>query len=114
MSGWTYDAVFNVAKLDELLVSIGEFENSLETIADTIKEEVKNNIRNKNIIDTGALLNSIDSGLISPNEAYVRDGVSYGVYNEFGTYKMAARPHFIPAAELFGKLISEKFTELMK
>ena len=78
------------------------------------KEEVKNNIRSENIIDTGALLNSIDSGMITPDTAYVRDGVSYGVYNEFGTYKMAARPFFTPAAEQFGRKISEKFTELMR
>lgn len=30
---------------------------------------------------------------------YVHDGVDYGVYQEFGTYKMAAQPFMNPAAD---------------
>ena len=114
MSSWTYTATFDISKLEELAAKAGGFSASLEDVASDIAEEVRNNIRQKNIIDTGDLLGSIESGLHSDEVAYVRDGVSYGVYNEFGTYKMAARPHLIPAAELFGRKISERFRELMR
>ena len=114
MSYWRYDADFDVSKLDALLQQFGDIPNSLETIAEAIKEDVKKNIKDKDIWDTGDYYRSIESGMISPDTAYVRDGVDYGVYQEFGHHNVAARPHFIPAAEKFGKMTSEKFTELFK
>ena len=114
MSSWRYDAVFDLSKLEELRAKIDNFPTALEDVAGEIRDEVKKNIKSQNIIDTGFYLNSIESGVHSPDTAYVKDGTTYGVYQEFGTRKMAARPHLIPAAEKFGKLISEKFTELMR
>jgi len=85
----------------------------LEDVAEQVAENVRENINRLNIIDTGALLGSIESKG-GDNVAFVRDGVTYGIYNEYGTYKMAARPFFIPALQKFGTLMDEKFIELMR
>ncbi len=38
----------------------------------------------------------------------------YAEFQEFGTYKMAARPFFTPAIEQFGTIVGQKFIELMR
>jgi HK97 gp10 family phage protein len=52
-------------------------------------------------VDTGVLVNSIRSRLLSSGStsafAVVGTGVEYGVYLEFGTSKMKARPFMRPA-----------------
>jgi HK97 gp10 family phage protein len=50
-------------------------------------------------VRTGALRNSIQSERTGEREAVVRVGVDYGIYQEFGTSKMAAHPYLMPAAE---------------
>lgn len=85
----------------------------LDSTVEKVAEEVRQNIRNKNIIDTGALLDSIEAET-GKMPARVRDGVPYGVYNEFGTYKMAARPFFIPAVEKGGEIMEQAFWEVFK
>jgi HK97 gp10 family phage protein len=50
-------------------------------------------------VDTGALRNSIETEEGKGISAIVHDGVEYGKYQEFGTYKMAAQPFMIPAIE---------------
>lgn len=50
--------------------------------------------------DTGALQNSIEAENISPGLWEVHDGVEYGIYQEFGTHKMAAHPFIAPAIEM--------------
>jgi HK97 gp10 family phage protein len=50
-------------------------------------------------VDTGALRNSLNSEQITPVLWKVQDGVTYGIYQELGTYKMAAQPFLIPAVE---------------
>lgn len=49
--------------------------------------------------DTGALKNSINTKRQRMNHWRVQDGVEYGIYQEWGTYKMAAQPFMVPAAE---------------
>lgn len=49
-------------------------------------------------VDTGNLRNSIQ-GQSGGLEGRVNCGASYGIYQEFGTYKMAAQPFMVPAAE---------------
>lgn len=49
--------------------------------------------------DTGALSNSIVAESESEANWIVRDGVSYGLFNEVGTYKMPPRPFLVPAVE---------------
>lgn len=49
--------------------------------------------------DTGALSNSIAAEQESPLGWLVRDGVTYGVFNELGTSRMGARPFMAPSVE---------------
>ncbi len=50
-------------------------------------------------VDTGALKNSIHTLRVGKRLWRVEDGVEYGIYQELGTYKMAAHPFMSPAAE---------------
>lgn len=67
-------------------------------------------------VDTGALKNSItaNSKMIETLTFRIQDGVEYGVYQEFGTSKMAAHPWLIPAVESFRKKFLAAFGELFK
>jgi hypothetical protein len=47
-------------------------------------------------VDTGALRASIHVELVDALTVLVSDGVAYGVYLEFGTTRMAARPFMLP------------------
>lgn len=49
-------------------------------------------------VDTGALRNSIQSS-VGGLSGEVTAGVEYAIYQEFGTYKMAAQPFMTPAAD---------------
>lgn len=46
------------------------------------------------IIDTGAMLNSVQGVIESPTMGAVTVGVGYAVYVEYGTRYMAGRPFF--------------------
>ena len=50
-------------------------------------------------VDTGALKNSLHVEHMARLLNRVADGVEYGIYQEFGTHKMAAQPFLIPAIE---------------
>lgn len=104
----------NVTHLLELARRLGSVDDMLFDVAEQTADKVKQNIERKHIIDTGALLSSIAAERRGNDEAVVRDGVSYGVYNEFGTDKMAARPFFVPAVEQAGEVIERKFTEIFR
>lgn len=79
---------------DEARRTVSEFSYILEA-------EIKQNVVEKDIIDTGALLNSVqvqrfeDDGLTS----YTGPGVEYAIHHEYGTSRMAARPFVGPAVE---------------
>lgn len=113
MSGWTFSCTIDVSKLDAIASRLNNVPEILGQVADQVSNDVQSNIKNKDIIDTGALLRSINWSA-SANESRVMDGVEYGVYNEFGTYKMAARPFFVPAVEKAGQMIISKFVELFR
>lgn len=57
--------------------------------------------KTKVAVDTGNLKNSIQVDTDTGNdlEAEVSTNVEYAVYQEYGTYKMAAHPYMTPAAE---------------
>jgi HK97 gp10 family phage protein len=67
-------------------------------------------------LDTGALRNSIlsESAMSDELTFTVSDGVEYGVYQEFGTSKMAAQPFMIPAIEAWKERFLNAFSELFK
>jgi HK97 gp10 family phage protein len=51
-------------------------------------------------VDTGALKTGIAAEeLKGPLSYWVHDSVEYGIYQELGTYKMAAQPFMVPAVE---------------
>jgi len=67
-------------------------------------------------VDTGALMNSIgaQSRMTDDMTYTVSDGVEYGVYQEFGTSKMAAQPFMTPAIEAWTQRFLDAFKELFK
>lgn len=50
-------------------------------------------------VDTSFLMNTIDSTMISDTTARIQSQADYDIYQELGTYKMAAHPFLAPALE---------------
>lgn len=99
-------------KLDEYARNIGRTaDRAVQAVAMQGVNEVKIEIVAKDIIDTGALLNSIEAEKLAERLWMVRDGVHYGIYQEFGTYRMGARPFMLPgvlrATKDFASAVSE-------
>ena len=92
-------------KLDSIIDKLGTTEQILNEVADQVVSDIKNNIQVAGVVDTGALLDSIKQKT-EGNTSTIQDGVEYGFYNEFGTYRMAARPFFVPGVEKWAKNIS--------
>ena len=67
-------------------------------------------------LDTGALRSSItsESMMTSDLSFTVQDGVSYGIFQELGTSKMAAQPFLLPAVEAWRQKFLDAFAELFK
>lgn len=67
-------------------------------------------------VDTGNLINTIsaNSKLIEPLLYRVQDGTEYGVFQEFGTSRIAARPFLFPAIEGIRQKFLNAFSELFK
>ena len=111
MSSWRFDAKVDVSKLLALSTRLNSIPEAMLEVAEDVAIQVRQNIVDDEIIDTGDLLNSITAEQRG-NITLVRDGVSYGVYNEFGTSRMAARPFFAPAIEKYGEFFEKVFTRL--
>lgn len=62
--------------------------------------DIMTNARMAAPVLTGNLMNSIQVLIESATSALVTVGAEYGIYVEFGTRYMAARPYFMPAVEL--------------
>jgi HK97 gp10 family phage protein len=62
----------------------------------------------------GSLRNSIlsESHMDGDMTFIVQDGVEYGIYNEYGTSRMAAQPFFVPAIEANRQKFLDAFAEL--
>lgn len=81
-----------------------------------IKGATQKNIRDKNIYDTGFLHNSV-TGDRFENEGmtgYVDVGAHYGIYHEFGTSRMAARPFLGPAVDFVGPSFIEAVKQAVR
>jgi HK97 gp10 family phage protein len=76
--------------------------NALARTARQVEATAKMNIIAKDIIDTGAMLNSVTTTQQSEGVYWVHDGVEYGVYHELGTHRISARPFMVPAVEAVG------------
>lgn len=64
-------------------------------------------------VDTGALKNSIGTERKSRFTYWVADGVEYGIYQEFGTSRMAAQPFMVPAVEQVSKDFERMLSEIV-
>lgn len=73
----------------------GRVETAIRKAAFTIEAEAKMRAP----VDTGNLRNSIHA-TGSGTDWRVNSPAEYALYVEFGTHKMAARPHLIPALEV--------------
>lgn len=113
MSSWTFAAKVDISKLLQQAQAWRGVDDIFMEVADEVRDQVKMNIKAQGIWDTGALHDSIVSEKISGG-ASVHDGVAYGVYNEFGTDRMAPRPHFIPAVEKFGEIFERTFKKVLR
>lgn len=100
----TINSTVNTAKLESILSQLATTEQIMRETSDEVVSTIKNNIQLKGVVDTGALLDSIENE-IHGDYAIIHDGVTYGFFNEFGTYKMAARPFFVPGVESWANLI---------
>lgn len=72
--------------------------------------QAKSIARSKGVFDTGTLISSIQATKVSTYEWRVQVNVEYGVYNEYGTTRMAARPFFGPA----GMVVRPQFLAALK
>jgi phage gpG-like protein len=79
------DVRLNLSRLQQLAGELhGNVDQAVEQIAKQAVTEVQAVIVDKDIIDTGALLNSITYWKIGDAQYAVSDGVDYGIYNQFG------------------------------
>lgn len=67
--------------------------------AHDIEALTKRNIQGHGLIDTGAMLNSVIARPLNARQWVVTVGAHYGIYHEFGTRFLPARPFLGPAAD---------------
>lgn len=66
-------------------------------------------------IDTGALIGSLKVEMDSQTSGTLSEGgadAPYAVYLEYGTSKMAARPHMTPASEVMARYFLDEMRDL--
>ncbi len=101
--------------LDLLIAKIpGDTSKVVEEAALTVEAKTKENIRRWPLIDTGALLNSIQAEKKRGGLWEVHDGVEYGVYWELGHKNIFLRryvrkPFMGPAIQY----VAAKFTQML-
>lgn len=78
-------------------------------------EDIEARAKEEAPVDTGNLRNSIKTESSSDGlSAAVGTHVEYGIYQEFGTYKMPAHPYMRPAAEAVEPSFIEALKEILK
>lgn len=67
-------------------------------------------------VDTGRLINSItaNSKMVGELTFRIQDGVTYGIFQELGTSKMAANPFLVPSLEEHRERFLRAFSEVFK
>jgi len=70
----------------------------LSSAAHFLEGEVKSSIAGRRAepasVDTGRFLGSINTAKKGSNSYSIQDGVEYGKFLEYGTSRVASRPHF--------------------
>ena len=99
-------------RLDEIARKLG---TNADSAVKSIAFQIEGIAKTLAPVDTGALKGSLHSERIQEALWWVGDGVDYGIYQELGTYKMAAHPFLIPACETVSRQIGAEFEkELFK
>ncbi len=98
-----------MSKLESLL---RHCQGNLDKAVHAVAEQAVAEVMMRAPVDTGALRASIHvEPKTADGERTVADGVAYGIYNEFGTVKMPARPFMLPgvlaASKGFAAAVSE-------
>jgi HK97 gp10 family phage protein len=89
-----------VARLAEAMVVTEAMQpTALQQAGYLVERRAKQIVVEKDVIDTGNLLGNITTGEPSGNSIDITSEADYSVYNEFGTYKMQARPYMRPALD---------------
>ena len=114
MASWRCDTKVDLSGLIDVMKEIENIPEFMLEVAEEVAANVQQNILDQDVIDTGALYDSIVAEQPNQELTVVRDGVTYGVYQEFGTSRIAARPFFTPAIENYGKEFDRVFTRLKK
>lgn len=105
--------ILDTQKLDEILRNHeGEAGNIVHRFGTKIAGEAAQNAP----VDTGALKNSLvsESRMKDKLTFILQDGVSYGIFQELGTSRMAAHPFVIPAIKANERAFLEAFKELFR
>ena len=98
-------------KLDQIAADLDRTsDETLQSIAFQVEAESKNFAP----IKTGALKGSIITSRKKKGLYWVQDGVDYGIFQELGTYKMAAHPFMVPAVERVGRFIYTQWARLFR
>ncbi len=90
------DIQLDTSKLNQIMASL---DYNTDQAIQWLARQVQAGAMMRAPVDTGALKNSIEAERIESGVWQVHDGVEYGIYQELGTYKMAAQPFLIPACE---------------
>lgn len=107
----------DTTKLNQLLAQMPErSEQIISGAALQVEGYAKNNIKNWPLVDTGALLNSIQAEKKSRAHWEIHDGVEYGVFWELGHRNLFKRrymrmPFLGPALVRVEKDIAKMFAE---
>jgi len=105
--------ILDMTKLEGLLAHLRPSASKVvETYGLAITSEAARNAP----LQFGALRNSITSESHMENDLLfiVQDGVEYGVFQEFGTSKMAAQPFLIPAIETWRDRYFQAFAKIFE
>ena len=96
MSGFVAISVkLDTSQLDKIATGLGGNTNKVLGIVAT---DVLQGAIGAAPVDTGALRSSLQTENPAQGSWNVHDGVEYGIYQELGTYKMAAHPFMVPSA----------------
>jgi hypothetical protein len=88
-------------KVNLLPTVMAGIDGALEHFLDTLSDDIVSDTQARAPVRTGQMRDGYHKLRISATEYEVRSDpdLEYPLYVEMGTYKMAAQPHFTPAAE---------------
>jgi HK97 gp10 family phage protein len=89
-----------VAKLEKAMAATVIMQpTALQSAGLLVERRAKQIVVEKDVIDTGNLLGNIVTKPPDGDSIEIVSQADYSVFNEFGTYKMAARPYMRPALD---------------